>query len=63
MSPAQKVYLMEQLWNSLKQNETPLTSPAWHKKVLESRRERYERGKIKKLSLDKIRASFNSKTR
>ena len=59
MSLSQKMYLMEQLWDSFKQNETQLASPAWHKEVLESRRERYERGEIQKLSLDEVRASFN----
>ena len=59
MSLAQKVYLMEQLWDSLKQNETQLESPTWHKEVLASRRERYKRGELKMLSLDELKASFN----
>ena len=59
MTLSQKIYLMEQLWDSLKQNEIPLTPPAWHKEVLESRRECYERGEIKKLSLDEVKTSFN----
>ncbi len=59
MSLAQKMYLMEQLWDSFKQNETRLASPAWHEKVLANRRERYERGELKTLSLDEVKASFN----
>lgn len=59
LSLSQKIYLMEQLWDSFKQNETQLASPTWHKEVLESRRERYKRGEIKKLSLDEVKASFN----
>ena len=59
MSLAQKMYLMEQLWDSFKQNETQLASPAWHEEVLASRRERYERGELKMLSLDELKSSFN----
>ena len=59
MSTAQKLYLMEQLWDSLRQDEDALTSPAWHKTVLEERKKRYENGELKMFSLDEIRASFN----
>ena len=59
MSVAQKMYLMEQLWDSFKQNETQLASPAWHEEVLKSRKERYKRGELKVLSLDALKASFN----
>ena len=59
MSLAQKMYLMEQLWDSFKQNETQLASPAWHEEVLKSRKERYERGELKVLSLDELKTSFN----
>jgi len=62
MSLAQKMHLMEQLWDSMKQNEAPLASPAWHEEVLASRRERYERGELKTLSLDELKASFNINT-
>lgn len=58
MSLVQKMYLMEQLWDSFKQNEAKLASPAWHKEVLESRKEQYERGELKILSLDELKASF-----
>jgi len=38
MSVAEKMYLMEQLWDSLKQNEDELASPAWHETVLKERK-------------------------
>ncbi len=59
MSLAQKIYLMEQLWDSLKQSEAQLQSPAWHEEVLVSRRKQYKQGKLKMLSLDELKASFN----
>ena len=59
MSIAQKLYLMEQLWDSLRQEENDLTSPAWHKNLLEERRQRYENGELKMFSLSEVRASFN----
>ena len=59
MSIAERMYLMEQLWDSFKQNEDDLASPAWHETVLKERKERYERGELKTFSLDEIKASFN----
>jgi len=59
MSLAQKMYFMEQLWDSFKQNEAQLASPAWHETVLNNRRERYENGELKTMSLDELKASFN----
>ncbi len=59
MSVAEKMYLMEQLWDSLKQNEDELASPAWHETVLKERKKRYENGELQMLSLDELKASFN----
>ena len=59
MSLVQKMYLMEQLWDSMKQNKTQLPSPSWHEEILSSRRERYDRGELKTLSMDELKASFN----
>jgi len=59
MSVAERMYLMEQLWDSFKQNEDDLASPAWHETVLDERKKRYERGELKTFSLDEIKASFN----
>ena len=59
MSLAQKIYFMEQLWDSFKQNEAQLASPAWHETILTNRREHYERGELKTLSLAESKAFFS----
>ena len=48
MSLTQKVYLMKQLWEILKQNKTSLVSLAWHEEVLANRRDCYKRSGIHK---------------
>ena len=59
MSVAERMYLMEQLWDSFKQNEEALVTPAWHEDILTERKKRYENGEIKMLSLDELKALFN----
>ena len=59
MSITERMYLMEQLWDSFKQNEEALVTPSWHEEVLIERKKRYENGEIKILSLDELKASFN----
>ena len=59
MSVAEKIYLMEQLWDSLRQNENELSTPIWHEALLDERRQQYENGELKMFSLDEIKASFN----
>jgi acyl-CoA reductase-like NAD-dependent aldehyde dehydrogenase len=59
MSIAERMYLMEQLWDSFKQNENELASPAWHETVLTKRKKRYENGELQIFSLNELRVSFN----
>ena len=47
MTLAQKLDLMEMLWDDLSQNEQTLDSPAWHEAVLKEREEALNAGKVK----------------
>ena len=42
MSVEQKLELMEQIWDSFVQNDESLPSPAWHKEVLDERKNAVE---------------------
>ena len=55
MPTAQKIYLMEALWESLCADEEP-TSPSWHKKILIQRAKRLKEENIKTYSLDELKA-------
>jgi len=45
MSWDEKLRTMEELWDSLSQEESRLESPGWHKDVLRETATRYEAGK------------------
>lgn len=46
LSFAQKLDLMETLWENLIRDEKKLESPAWHGSVLKEREEAYAAGKL-----------------
>ena len=56
MSVAERLQVMEQLWDALCRDAGDLTSPEWHRKVLEDRKARAQRGEAKFLTLDQLRA-------
>ena len=43
---AQKLSLLEDVWNNLAMDEDRLESPAWHEAVLEDRKRAFKIGKI-----------------
>lgn len=45
MSVAEKVRLLESVWNSLCAKSGDVQSPAWHREVLETRKRRLEEGR------------------
>ena len=51
----QRIYMMEELWDSFKYEDTSITSPLWHKNILDSRAKDYKDGKIKTVSLDEVK--------
>lgn len=44
MTLAEKVLRLEQVWDDLCRNAGDVTSPEWHKEVLEQRKRRLEKG-------------------
>ena len=55
-SVAERLQLMEQLWDALCRDATEMTSPEWHRDVLAERKARAQRGEAKFLTLDQLRA-------
>ena len=47
MTVSQKMKIIEQVWESLRQDDDKLVSPAWHAEVLAERRRLVEAGKAK----------------
>jgi putative addiction module component (TIGR02574 family) len=47
---SEKLHLIEQLWDRL--DEKDISSPDWHKKILNDRKKRYENGELKLTSLE-----------
>ncbi|MBN2824171.1 MAG: addiction module protein [Campylobacterales bacterium] len=58
MSINQRLYLMEQLWDSFQYNDTHLASPQWHKALLEQRKKQYDNGELKLLTFDELKIAF-----
>jgi putative addiction module component (TIGR02574 family) len=58
MSVVERMYLMEQLWDSIRQDKEDLTTPLWHENILKDRKLRYENGELKTFTLDEIKASL-----
>ena len=56
MSVAERLQVMEQLWDALCRDAGDLASPEWHREVLADRKARAQRGEAKFLTLDQLRA-------
>jgi putative addiction module component (TIGR02574 family) len=54
LSLLEKVQLMEQLWDSL-DKDNDITSPKWHKDILDTRQKLYQEGNLKTISLDELK--------
>jgi putative addiction module component (TIGR02574 family) len=60
MSRAERLRVMEALWDSLVEEEAEIESPDWHRDILEERKAKIESGKAEFISLEKLRASRRS---
>lgn len=56
MPTAQKIHLMEALWESLCAEENEPESPNWHKELLTIRAEKLKENNIKLYTLDELKA-------
>ena len=56
MSIIERLQAMEELWDSLYHEENEIESPEWHKDILESRREKINKGKAEFISLEDLKS-------
>ena len=56
MSVAERLQVMEQLWDALCRDAGEIVSPEWHREVLADRKARAQSGEAKFLTLDQFRA-------
>jgi putative addiction module component (TIGR02574 family) len=49
LSASEKLRLIEQLWDSLDEND--VLSPNWHKEILQDRKKRYDNNELELISL------------
>ena len=57
MTPSERLQVMEAIWDSLLHDEAEITTPQWHKDVLEDRKNRIESGQAEFISIEKLKAS------
>jgi hypothetical protein len=62
MAVAEKLELMEILWDDLSRNSEDIPSPDWHGEVLAERERLIEAGETKFLSLDEFRKNLMENT-
>ena len=62
MTVAEKLDLMEILWDDLSRNPGDIPSPDWHGEVLAERERLIEAGETKFLSLDEFRKNLMENT-
>ncbi len=55
MSFIQRVHLMEQIWDTLRDEPQQIKSPLWHQDTLNERKEAYESGEVKSYTIEEIR--------
>jgi len=58
MSIAERMNLIEQIWDSIRQDEEQLATPLWHETILKDRKKRYESGELKMFSFDEVKATL-----
>jgi putative addiction module component (TIGR02574 family) len=46
MTVAEKLEVIDRVWDDLRRNAESVPTPEWHKRILEDRRKAYERGEI-----------------
>jgi len=56
LSVAERLRVMEQLWDGLCRDAKEMSSPDWHREVLADRKVRAERGDAKLLTLGQLRS-------
>jgi putative addiction module component (TIGR02574 family) len=55
MTVRERLRVIQQLWESIPSADSAVKSPAWHEKVLDSRKQKVVSGKAEFLSLEALR--------
>ena len=55
MPTKEKIVLMEEIWDTLSYDEAKIDSPAWHKEVLNERKELIKNGNTKFISINELK--------
>jgi putative addiction module component (TIGR02574 family) len=55
MPVVERIHLMEQIWDTLRDEFDQRESPAWHEEILKERKEAYASGKVKSYTLEEIK--------
>ena len=61
LSVAERLRVMEQLWDGLCRDAVEMPSPEWHRDVLRDRKARAERGEAKFLTLNQLRSRLRNR--
>ena len=55
MPTKEKIILMEEIWDTLSYDETKIDSPAWHKEVIDERKNLIQNGKTTFVSINELK--------
>ena len=58
MPVAERLQIMEQIWESLCQEDQTIESPSWHEGILNDRKKKIDSGEAKFLTLDQLKERF-----
>jgi len=62
MTLREKLAAMESLWEDLTRSPEAIESPAWHKDILDERRQRIVDGKARFVDWERAKAEIRNKT-
>jgi putative addiction module component (TIGR02574 family) len=60
MTVAERMELMEKIWESLRLDEEELPVPDWHREILSERLKRMEEGMVETFSIEEVRRKLKS---
>ena len=58
MPVEERIQLMEQIWESLCQEDQVIHSPGWHEGILKERKKKIDSGEGRFLTLDELKERF-----
>jgi putative addiction module component (TIGR02574 family) len=58
MPVEERLQIMEQIWESLCQEDQTIESPSWHEGILNERKKKIDSGEAQFLTLDELKERF-----